>query len=160
MKLVVHSLLVTGLALVLGCGMLDDSGNNSNSNNNNNNSGCSTEFCDGLKFGHGLDNTYFDLVGVTDTFSVAEMSTGNIYFRLESSADFDSRFVRLYIYSGSGSTASPYWQNDFPLPQTYGHIALSSFRITDAGSYEVRAYLVTSMGGETHVATRAITMTP
>jgi hypothetical protein len=155
MSILGRFVLVVGLGFVAACG--SDTGA---SNNNSNTSGCSTDFCDGLKFGHGIDNTGFGLVGETDTFAVSEMTTGNIYFRLESTADFDSRFVRLYIYSGTGSSGAPYWQNDFTLPQTYGHIMLSSFRVTDAGGYEVRAYLVTSMGGETRVATRALTMTP
>ncbi|MBI5511178.1 MAG: hypothetical protein HY903_20650 [Deltaproteobacteria bacterium] len=46
------------------------------------------------------------------------------------------------------------------MPQTYGHILLSSFRITDVGTYEIRAYLVTAGGSETHVVTKPITMTP
>ncbi|MFH1812532.1 MAG: hypothetical protein ABIJ09_27615 [Pseudomonadota bacterium] len=121
--------------------------------------GCSTEFCDDLRFGTGLGGTGFDLLGETNSFSVASMATTSIFFRLESAADFDSRFVRLYIYSGSGSNSAPYWQNDFVPGQSYGHILLSTFRITDQGSYEVRAYLVTNMGAETHVITMPITMT-
>lgn len=116
-------------------------------------------FSDKLTFGTGLDSTFFNLVGVSDTFSVATMPTAGIAFRLETAADFDSRFVRLYIYMGSGSGGAPYWQRDYQPGQTYGHILLSSFRITDPGTYEVRAYLVTSGGTETHVITSPIYMT-
>jgi hypothetical protein len=135
-----------GLVLLAGCTGTSDAGADGGS-----------EFENKLEFGE--TSVGFDLVGKGSTFSVATMPSAGIAFRLESAADFDGRFVRLYIYSESGSQSAPYWQRDYVPGQTYGHILLSTFRITDTGSYEVRGYLVTSGGSETHVATSPITMT-
>ena len=125
-------------------------------------SGCSTEFCDKLAFGTGIGGNGFQLVGENTSFSLAT-THGDITFRFESAEDSAGRAVRLYIYSGGGSSASPYWQKDYPVLQSYGHIYLSTFRITDPGSYEIRAYYVKDVGGgigqETKVITAPITIT-
>jgi hypothetical protein len=68
------------------------------------------------------------------------------------------RAVRLYINDGT------YAQKDYTNPQSYGHILLSSFRITDVGAFTVKGYLVEQVGPdigkETFVADSTITMTP
>jgi hypothetical protein len=119
-------------------------------------------FNNDLRFGTGMGGNGFSLVGEATTFSVASINSGHdIWFRLESCDDIASRFVRLYTYSGTGANAAPYGQKDVQLPQTYGHITVSSgLRITDVGSYQVRAYYVTSGGQETHVIDANIQMIP
>jgi hypothetical protein len=119
-------------------------------------------FSNDLRFGTGMGGNGFSLVGEATTFSVASVKASNgIWFRLESCDDIASRFVRLYIYSGTGANAAPYGQKDITLPQTYGHITVSSgLSITDAGTYQVRAYYVTSGGQETHIIDANIQMIP
>jgi hypothetical protein len=112
-----------------------------------------------LTFGTGIAGTGFDLVGESTTFSVALLgSTGQIWFKLESAADMAGRAVRLYINDGT------YAQKDYQNPQSYGHYFLSSFRITDVGTFTVKAFLVEQVGPdigkETAVAQADIAMTP
>jgi hypothetical protein len=117
-----------------------------------------SEFKNSLTFGTGLGPTFFDLIGESTTFSVGLMgTTGQIWFRLESADDMAGRAVRLYI---NGT----YAQKDYVNPQSYGHILLSSFRITDVGTFTVKGYLVAQVGPdigkETLVAESTITMQP
>ena len=68
------------------------------------------------------------------------------------------RAVRIYINDGT------YGTDDYETPQSYGHILLSSFRITDTGTFTVKGYLVEQVGPdigkETLVAGANITMQP
>ena len=120
---------------------------------------CSGGFCDGLTFGTGVTGTGFTLAGPSDTFSLAAQgSSGQIWFRLESATTFRTRAGRLYI-NYPGSPPVPYWQKDYAGLQSDGHLLLSSFRVTDKGSWDVVAYLVESSGTETRVANRELTIT-
>ncbi len=115
-------------------------------------------FKNSLTFGTGIDGTGFGLVGEASTFSLAQTG-GTIWFRFESASDFDGRFVRLYLYSGS----YPYAQKDYVPPQKNGHILLSSFRATDPDTYSVRSYLVETIidiGKEDHVIDAPLSITP
>ena len=101
-------------------------------------------------------------MGESSSFSVTTLgTTGQIWFRLESAQDMGGRAGRLYINYAAGDT--PYWQKDYLNPQSYGHILLSSFRVTDPGSYTVHAYLVEQVGPdigkETHVIDAPLAMT-
>jgi hypothetical protein len=121
--------------------------------------GSDSSYQNRLTFGTGIAGTGFDLVGESTTFSVALLgSTGQIWFKLESAADMAGRAVRLYINDGT------YAQKDYTNPQDYGHYFLSSFRITDVGSFTVKAFLVEQVGPdigkETSVAQATIAMTP
>jgi hypothetical protein len=121
--------------------------------------GGGSDFKNSLTFGDGIGGNGFTLLNEGTTFSVATMgSTGQIWFKLESSADMAGRAVRLYINDGT------YAQKDYTNPQSYGHILLSSFRITDVGAFTVKGYLVEQVGPdigkETFVADSTITMTP
>ena len=126
------------------------------------NGGCgsnNSDFKDSLTFGTGLGGNGFDLINPGTTFSVAqEGTTGAIYFKLESAADMAGRAVRIYINDGT------YGTHDYLNPQTYGHILLSSFRITDTGTFTVKGYLVEQVGPdigkEIFVAGSNITMQP
>jgi len=124
--------------LVLGCG-----------------GGSSSSYKNSLNFGTGLAGNGFDLAGENSTFSVAAVA-GSLYFRLESADDMAGRAVRLYFDSVTNK--------DFPNPQQYGHILLSSFTITNPGTYTVKAYLVEQVGPdigkETFVAQSDLLMQP
>ena len=122
-------------------------------------SNSSSDFKDSLTFGTGLGGTCFDLISPGTTFSVAaEGTTGAIYFKLESAADMAGRAVRIYINDGT------YGTHDYENPQSYGHILLSSFPITDTGTFTVKGYFVEQVGPdigkETFVAGANITMQP
>jgi hypothetical protein len=121
--------------------------------------GGGSNYKNSLTFGTGIGGNGFALVGESTTFSVGLMgSTGQIYFKLESADDMAGRAVRLYISHGT------YDQKDYPNPQSYGHILLSSFRITDVGTFPVEGVLVEQvgpdMGKETSVAQSTIVMQP
>ena len=111
-------------------------------------------FHDELKFGTGIDGTGFALVGAADSFSLA--TTRSVFFRFESQAKFDNRFVRLYF--------NKLEQKDFSACAAVdSHICLSSFNVSTAGTYNVEAYLVKTVvdiGQETLVASRTLTLTP
>jgi hypothetical protein len=125
--------------------------------------GTSGGFCDKLALGTSF--TGFTLVGEASSFSLATTGGGTLSFRLESSAEFGNRAARLYInYPPSGGgRPTPYWQKDYTGLQSNGHILLSSFRVTDRGTYQVDAYLVEQVGPdigkETFVASAPLTMT-
>jgi len=57
-----------------------------------------------------------------------------------------------------------YGMEDYPSLQSYGHYLLSTFRITDTGTFTVKGYLVEQVGPdigkETFVAGSTITTTP
>ena len=116
-----------------------------------------SEFSDSLTFGTSLGGTGFDLIGEGTSFSVAT-TTGTLWFKLESSADMAGRAVRLYINDGTYAT------KDYTNPQSYGHILLSSFRITDTGAFTVKGYLVEQVGPdigkETFIASSTVNMGP
>jgi hypothetical protein len=118
-----------------------------------------SDFNNSLTFGTGFGGNGFDLINPGTSFSVAaEGTTGAIYFKLESAADMAGRAVRIYINDGTYAT------HDYPSLQSYGHILLSSFRITDTGTFTVKGYLVEQVGPdigkETFVAGANITMQP
>jgi hypothetical protein len=123
--------------------------------------GSGSSFQDSLRFGTGLGGNGFDLVGEASSFSVTTLgTTGQIYFRLESAQDMAGRPVRLYVnYAQGGTIYQPY---DFLNPQTYGHIFLSGFRVTDVGSYIVQANLVEQVGPDighdVHIIDAPLTM--
>ena len=104
-------------------------------------------WANGLIFGTGLGGTGSDLIGTATTFS-----TGQIYFRLESAADMAGRAVRIAINGGA------YSQKDYANPQASGHTLLSSFSITDVGTFTVDGSLVGS-SQETDVASALVTIT-
>ena len=110
------------------------------------------DFKDDLAFGTGVDGTGMALTGESTTFTVGGGLT--LWFRFESAADFDGRFVRLYFDSLE--------QKDFAACAAKDtHICLSQFHVSNPGSYEVKAYLVKTnidIGEETLVATKTLTL--
>ena len=114
---------------------------------------------DSLTFGTGIGGNGFDLVGEGTTCSIGIMGTeGTIYFKLESAADMEHALV---VFT---STMVPMaWRTTRSL-QSYGHYLLSTFRMTDTGTFTVKGYLVEQVGPdigkETFVAGSTITTTP
>ena len=107
-------------------------------------------FQDELSFGTGLDSTGMDLTGEATSFEVGDGLT--LWFRLESEAAFDDRFVRLSL--------NDLEQEDFAVcAAAKVHVCLSQFRVSTPGTYEVKASLVdTGIGKETLVATQTLTL--
>ena len=99
----------------------------------------SNEFSNKLTLGTGINpNNLFELTGVGTSFTVST----TIYFRLESADDMGSSAVRLKIDQQDGT---PIFTQDYPSLQSYGHIFLSNFTITRAGSYTATGILVTGL---------------
>lgn|SRR5512145_1396010 len=125
-------------------------------------SGCTdkdtSEFKDQLTFGSALGPTGFDLINEGTSFSLASTDGGTLWFKLESAQDMGGRAVRLYVNNGTYAT------KDYTNPQSYGHMLLSSFRITDTGSFSVKGLLVEQIGPdigkETLVDESTVTMQP
>jgi hypothetical protein len=119
------------------------------------------DFVNQLEFGQALDDTMFDLVA-----KGGSQPAGTIWFRFEHAEARGDRFVRLYVnYPGSGGGGQPpipYGQHDFTGGTPDDHILLSSFRVTDPGTYDVRAYLVKEVldiGEETFIVSAPLTVT-
>lgn len=93
----------------------------------------SSEFSNSLKLGTGFSTT-FDLAGEGTTFQHGT----NIYFRLESKDDMAGSPVRINV-KGSGVDVN----FDFQNPQSYGHILISAFSVTNSGSYTATGILTT-----------------
>lgn len=113
-----------------------------------NNSG----FKDELKFGTGINYAAMQLTGEGTTFNLA--LNRQLSFRLESAANFSGRFVRLY-FNGLE-------QKDFSgCANADAHLCLSSFNVSQKGTYEVKAYLVKTVvdiGEETLVTSATLTL--
>ena len=109
-------------------------------------------FKDELKFGTGINYSAFQLTGEATSFDL--LTTRQLSFRLESSANFSGRFVRLYLNSLE--------QKDFAAcANADAHLCLSSFNVSTAGTYEVKAYLVDTVidiGKETLVTSASFTL--
>ena len=96
-----------------------------------------TQYSNKLTLGTGLNpSNPFELTGVGTTFPVST----NIYFRLESTDDMGGSNVLLKIDEQSGTPIS---SQEYPNPQSYGHILISNFTVTRAGNYVATGILVT-----------------
>jgi hypothetical protein len=106
-------------------------------------------FKDDLRFGTGIDYGAMKLTGEGTSFAA-----GPISFRVESAANFDGRFVRLYLNALE--------QKDFSAcANADAHICLSAFNVSNPGTYEVKAYLVATVvdiGKETLVTSSSFTV--
>jgi hypothetical protein len=113
------------------------------------------DYQDSLTFGTGVTGTGFTLAGEATSFSLQALKGNPIWFRLESAADINSRFVRLYFNDVTNK--------DYTAVQKYGHITLSNFPVTTVGSFSVKAYYVETVidiGQETLIATNTLSVTP
>jgi hypothetical protein len=95
-----------------------------------------TEFSNKIELGTGVSTANpFILTGVGTTFA----STATIYFRLEAQDDMGGSAVKIQVMRSNGTLYNAW---EFPSPQSYGHIMVSSFRIADAGNFTVTGILV------------------
>lgn len=96
-----------------------------------------SEYNNKIELGTGLDpSNSFILTGVGTTFA----STATIYFRLESQDDMAGSIVKIQVMNSDGTLYNAW---EYPNPQSYGHIMVSSFRIAETGNYTVSGILVT-----------------
>jgi hypothetical protein len=96
-----------------------------------------SEYTNKIELGTGLDpSNSFILTGVGTTFT----STATIYFRLESQDDMAGSKVKIQVMNSNGTLYNDW---EYPNPQSYGHIMVSSFRISETGNYTVSGILVT-----------------
>lgn len=112
-------------------------------------------FSNKLTFGTGITGTGFTLTGEASSFSLAALGGQPVWFRLESAEDINKRFVRLYF--------DDITNKDFTAVQDYGHIVLSSFPVSNAGTFQVKGYYVETVidiGDETLIASAPLTITP
>jgi hypothetical protein len=106
------------------------------------------EFSNKLTLGTGLNpSNLFQLTGEGTTFS----KNIPIFFRLESKDDMAGSAVRIKIELKTNGTYSESKTFDYPNPQSYGHILLSSFTLDAAGSFRATGILV---AGSKTVATK------
>ena len=112
------------------------------------------QFTDKLTLGLGLNSSnLFQLTGETTTFT----ATPNlmIYWRLESKDDMAGSAVTIKIEKLVSGTYTTVQSIPYPNPQSYGHIMLSSFPMTQTGSFRTTGILTT---GTKTVATRDFTV--
>ncbi|HTY36423.1 MAG TPA: hypothetical protein VMH23_04890 [Bacteroidota bacterium] len=101
----------------------------------------SDTYTDNLTLGLGLNSTnLFQLVAQGTTFSMTPNLM--IYWRLESKDDMAGSAVTIKVEKLTNGTYSTVLSTQYPNPQSYGHIMLSSFPITSAGSYRATGILV------------------
>jgi hypothetical protein len=131
------SLLLLAIALVSGCGSTTSPGDS---------------FTDSLTLGTGVSG--FTIVGPTTSFT-RTIASVNIYWRLESNADMAGSAVKIRVDKLDGGAYAPFDSSTYANPQSYGHIMLSSFNWTAAGSFRAAGILTAT--GRT-VATREFTV--
>lgn len=96
-----------------------------------------SSYANKITLGTGFSSTnFFELTGVGTSFP----ALSNIYFRLESTDDMGGSTVRIKIDKQDGTAFST---QDYPNPQSYGHILLSNFMIDTPGNYKATGILVT-----------------
>jgi hypothetical protein len=109
----------------------------------------SDQFTDNLKLGTGINATAMTISGETTTFPAT--SNNMIYWRLESKDDMAGSSVTIKIEKNVNGTFTTSQTFPFPNPQSYGHIMLSAFPWSTAGSYRATGILTT---GNKVVATK------
>jgi hypothetical protein len=113
----------------------------------------SDQFTDNLKLGTGINAAAMTISGETTTFPAT--ANNMIYWRLESKDDMAGSSVSIKIEKNVNGTFSTVQTYPFPNPQSYGHIMLSAFPWSTAGSYRATGILV---AGNKTVASRDFTV--
>jgi len=106
------------------------------------------EYSNSLKLGTGMNASNFTLTGEGTVF---QKQTA-IYFRLESKDDMAGSDVRISVTKTGTSSVE---NHDYPSVQSYGHITMSAFSVTDPGSYTATGILLT---GNKTIATIGFTV--
>ena len=97
------------------------------------------QFTNKLTLGTGMDG--FTIAGESTNFNLSGGSV-IISWRLESSADMAGSNVNIVIHDLSSSSTANDISFTFTNPQNYGHIMLSSFALTNSGSFKAAGILV------------------
>lgn len=106
------------------------------------------EYSNKLTLGTGLNPAnLFQLTGEGANFN----KNVPIFFRLESKDDMAGSAVKIKIEVKSNGTYGDHKSFDYPNPQSYGHILLSSFTLDAAGSYRATGILT---AGNKSIATK------
>jgi hypothetical protein len=119
---------------------------------NKNPSDSNSEFSNKLTLGTGMNG--FNLVNEGTTFTRTG-ANAMIYFRLESAADMAGSNVTIKVEKNSSGTWSNYLSFPFTSIQSYGHIFLSGFSLSDAGSFRATGILAT---GSVTIASKDFTV--
>lgn len=93
-----------------------------------------------LTLGTGANYQTFSLTGETTTFTRVG-GTISIFWRLESAADMGGSGISIKVEKNTSGTLSAFATYPYSNPQNYGHIVLSSFSMTAAGSYRATGIL-------------------
>ena len=124
-------------------------------------SGSTGTFTNRLLVGSEFDGS--TVTGTASSFSLSSLANGgDLYAHIESGAAFENKFARLYINDGI------YGQKDYcptcnSQPLLNGtNLKVGLFRITDPGTYTLKAYAVEEVGGgignETLLGTKTISI--
>lgn len=119
-----------------------------NENPTDSNSGFSNK----LTLGTGMNG--FDLVNEGATF-IRTGAKVTVYFRFESAADMAGSNVIVKVEKNTSGTWSDDTSFTFTNPQSYGHILLSSFSLSNAGSFRASGILAT---GNVAIASKEFTV--
>lgn len=118
--------------------------------------GSSGTFTNKLTIGSGFDGS--DITGAGTSFSLAALTSGNLYAHMESASPFGTKFARLYI----DLSQKDYCTTCNSQPLVNGtNLKVGSFRVTNAGTYTVKAYAVETVvdiGVETLLGQTTITV--
>jgi hypothetical protein len=122
--------------------------------NKDDSSSSSDQYSNKLTLGTGMNASNFSLIGEGNAFTRVS-GTAIIYYRLESATDQGGGGVSIRIEKQSGSSYTIVGTYNYPNLQNYGHITMSSFNVSEAGSYRATGLLTSS---STTVATVAFTV--
>ncbi len=100
----------------------------------------SDQYVNKLTLGTGMNASNFTLVGEGSSFTRGA-SYALIYYRLESVNDYGGAGISIKIEKQSGSNYTTVGTYSYPNPQSYGHIIMSSFTVTDVGSFRATGLL-------------------
>lgn len=98
------------------------------------------QYTNKLTLGTGMNASNFTLAGEGTVFTRSGGSA-MIYYRLESAADYGGAGISIRIEKQSGSSYTTVGTYPYANPQNYGHIIMSAFAVTDAGSYRATGLL-------------------
>jgi len=99
------------------------------------------QFADKLTLGAGMSG--FTIVGESATFARLSGSA-MVFWRLESAADMGGSSVKIRIDKQGTGGYAPFDSVTYQNPQSYGHIMLSSFTMSSAGSFRASGVLLSN----------------
>lgn len=112
------------------------------------------EFSNNLIIGTGVDYSKFAISGEGTSFTKIGPSL-TLYWRLESKNDMQGSAVKIKIEKQNAGVYAAYTEFSYNAAQDYGHIMISSFSLTESGSYKATGILV---NGTVNVASKEFTI--